>query len=257
MNSEELQRQAFERVKEELASLPSDDLVQVNVDVPSAVSRILRVLPRLRDLRSRIAADLPAFDLAAFDKLEDYALSLSYAQTCYQTAASPAGDLRALSAQAATMRRRLLADARALSVHGLIDASRLAQLKGANGYRKVAENLLLVSTLLQESWPQIQGKLATTAGDLEAARQTATRFMTVIHLREQGPGHLASATEQRIRAFTLVTRVYEQARRAVRYLSTDDREADSIAPSLYRGRPRRKSSEVGDQKRGGRNGPFR
>ncbi len=257
MNSEELQRQSFERVKEELASLPPDDLLQVNVDVPSAVSRILGVLPRLRALRSRIAADLPAFDLAAFDKLEDYALSLSYAQTCYQTAASPAGDLRALSAHAVAMRRRLLADARALSMHGLIDASRLAQLKGANGYRKVAEDLLLVSMLLKESWPQIQGKLATTSDDLEAANLTAMRLMTIIHLREQEPAHLASAAEQRIRSFTLVIRVYEQARRAVRYLSTDDREADSIAPSLYRGRPRRKSSEVREQKCGGRSGPFR
>ncbi len=54
MNSQELQRQAYDRVKEQLASLAPDELVQVNVDVPSAVSRILCVLPRLREPRPRV-----------------------------------------------------------------------------------------------------------------------------------------------------------------------------------------------------------
>jgi hypothetical protein len=55
---------------------------------------------------------------------------------------------------------------------------------------------------------------------------------------------LAAASEARLRAFTRLIRVYEDARRAVAYLRAAQGDADTIAPSLYPGRPRRRPTDV-------------
>lgn len=138
------------------------------------------------------------------------------------------------------MRERLLADARALSLHGLFDSRKLEQLKGANGNKNVAQDLQMLSQALQESWPQIQGKSATVAEDLQTASRVSTRLTRVIGLREQGPALLADATDKRMRAFTLMIRTYEEARAAVGYLHRHDGDADAIAPNLYAGKSRRR-----------------
>ena len=59
---------------------------------------------------------------------------------------------------------------------------------------------------------------------------------------ESGPARLAAATELRLRAFTLVFRTYEDARSAIGYLRRRQSHVESIAPSLYAGRGRRKQS---------------
>jgi hypothetical protein len=227
-------------VKADLAALKVDQLLQVNLDIPTAVTTILGVLPEVRALRERMSKELPAFDLKTFDKLEDYALALSAAQTGYLTATQPPDDLQALSAEAGALHDRLLADAKALATHGLVDGNQLSQLLGGNSYKSLAQDLQILSKILQENWPQIQGKTPTVADDLKTANQMSTRLMRVIGVREQSPALLAAASEARMRAFTQLIRVYEEARRAVSYLRAPEGDADSIAPSLYPGRPKRR-----------------
>ena len=200
--------------------------MQVNLDIPTAVTTILGVLPEVKALRDRMSKELPAFDLAAFDKLEDYALALSSAQTDFLTATQPPDDLQALSAEAGTLHDRLLADAKALSNHGLVDSNQLAQLLGGNGYKNLAQDLQILSKVMQESWTQIQGKSATVADDLKTANQMSTRLMRIVGIREQAPALLAAASEARMRAFTQFTHVYDETRRAVGYLRAPQGDAD-------------------------------
>jgi hypothetical protein len=47
-------------------------LLQVNLDVQVASQTILGALPEIKALRERMVKELPAFDAAQFDKLEDY-----------------------------------------------------------------------------------------------------------------------------------------------------------------------------------------
>ena len=242
-SDEKLVDEAFQRVKADLAALAPDELVQVNLDVQAATGVILGVLPGVRALRDRLAAELPAFDLKAFDKLEDYALALRFAQGAFQTATLPPDDLELLTAEASKLRERLLADANALALHGLVDPRKLEQLKGAKGFKNVAQDLETLSQALQESWSQIQGKSPIVAEDLQAASRIGTRLTRVLGLRDQGPAVLAVATDQRLRAFTLLLRAYEETRFAVRYLRRREDDADSIAPSLYPGVSRRRPSE--------------
>jgi hypothetical protein len=239
-NDETLIADAYARVKGDLAALSPDQLVQVNVDIQAAAGTILGVLPEVRALRDRMAKELPAFDLVQFDKLEDYVLALTFTQARMQITTLPPDDLQTLSADATTLREQLVADAKALSLRGLLDPRTLDQLKGANGYKNVAQDLQILSTTMQDSWSRIQGKSATTADELQAASRIATRLIRVIGIREQGPTLVAAATDQRMRAFTLVLHTYQEARDAVGYLRRHEGDADSIAPSLYPGVAKRR-----------------
>jgi hypothetical protein len=243
LNDEALVSAAYERVKADLAAVKPEEFIQINLDIPTAVSTIIGVLPEVKALRPQIEKELPTFDLAAFDKLEDYAWALSYAQSLYLTATQPPDDLAELGPAATQLRERLLADAGSLANYGLVDSGQLAELKGANGIKNIAQDLQILVIAMQANWANIQGKAPTTAADLDTALRMSARLMRIVGLREQGPAQLAAATDQRLRAFTLVLNVYDDVRRAVGYLRAREDDADSIAPALHPGRPRRKQAD--------------
>ncbi len=243
LSDEALVSAAYERVKADLAAIRPEEFIQINLDIPTAVSTIIGVLPAVKALRPQIEKELPTFDLASFDKLEDYAWALSYAQSLYLTATQPPDDLAELGPAATQLRERLLADARSLAHYGLVDSRQLAELKGANGIKNIAQDLQILAVTMQGNWANIQGKAPTVAADLDTALRMSARLMRIVGLREQGQAQLAAATDQRLRAFTLVLGTYDDVRRAVSYLRAREDDADSIAPALHPGRRRRKQAE--------------
>jgi len=237
-NDEKLAAEAMTRVAADAAALSVDELTQVNLDLQHATSTILGVIPEVMALRERIVKELPAFDITQVDKLEDYTLALRYAHAADQTATKPPDDLAQLSEEATELRERLVADARALSLHNLIDGRKLESLKGANGISNVAQDLQMLSQVLQESWPKIQGKLASTAEDLQAASRIATRITRVVGVKEQSPAKELAAIEQRERVFRLTMRAYDEARAAIAFVRRREGDAESITPNLYTGKGR-------------------
>ena len=233
---------AYERVKGELAALKPEQVRQVNLDVPEAVATIVCVVPGLKILRERLKRELAAFDLEAFDKLEDYAWALSHAHTLLLMATRAPDDVPVLVADATRLRKWLLADVHSLIQHQLVDKTHLAKLKGPNGYKNIAHDLQVLSAALQANWPKIQGRSPTTTEDLETALRLSGRMLRLVGARDHEPAYLAEARERRQRAFTLTIRVYEETRRAVRYILRvpPEAKADSIIPSLYSGKLRRK-----------------
>ncbi len=188
--------------------------------------------------------ELPAFDVAAFDSLEDYVLALSTAQATFQTATAPSDDLEPLAAEGVRLREMLLAEAKALSLRGLVDKHKLENLKGATSRMNIAQDLQALSTVLLESWPKIQGKTPTTQDDLLTASRLGTRLTRLVGTRDQGPVVVAEATDQRLRVFTLMLRTYEEARAAISYLRRREEDAESIAPNLYPGKGKRRAGEA-------------
>jgi hypothetical protein len=243
INDEKLVEDAYERVKAELAALDPKDLIQVNLEVTAAIVTTLGVIPEVKALREQIAKDLPNFDLASFDKLEDYTLALHYAQTAYLTATQPPDDLVELTEESKKVRDQLEKDATALAGRGLVDANAIAQLKGGVSYKNMAQDLQILSGILKASWSSIQSKTAITMDDLNTASKLSLRLMRVVGLREQGPATLQTAVDTRLRAFTRFLSVYEDVRRAVGYLRGPHGDADTVAPSLYPGRPRRRNTD--------------
>jgi hypothetical protein len=228
------------RLLPELQALPSEELIQVNVDVPSAVATVLGSLPEIQALRGSIAQSMPSFDLVAFDKLEDYAIALNAAHGDYLVAHQPPNDLRQHVAEGTELRDLLLSDAGALARRGLIDENKLQELKGAAGFKNLASDLNVLYKALTESWPRIQGKCAVTEAELERAAKLGQRILRVVGLREQSTAVVASAADVRIRAFTLFAKTYDHARRAVTFLRWNEGDSDKIAPSFYAGRTARK-----------------
>jgi hypothetical protein len=248
LDTEKLVTEALERVKDDLAALRPEELVQVNLDIKQAVSTIIGALPEIRALRDRFVTELPTFNMEAFDKLEDYAWALSYAQALHLTATGPSDDLESLNEDAIRLRDRLLADATSLSKHGLLDGAPLAELKGVNGYKNLAQDLQVLATMMQAAWPTIQGKCPTRAEDLPLALRTSARLFRVVGLREQGPAQIEAAADRRQRAFTLTLRVYEDVRRAVGYLRARQGDAETIAPTLFPGKAKFGKKEKPEEK---------
>jgi hypothetical protein len=243
VDDEVLATEIYAKLLPELSSLSKDELTFINVDMPSVVATVLGALPEVRALRSELER-VPDFDLATFDKLEDYATALGYTHAQYVTATQPSDDLEALSEEALGVREQLLADATALSLRGFIDGNRLKELRGANGYKNLATDLQGLAGILQESWAAVQGRSGVEMADLERAMKLGQRLLRVVGLREQGPATAAVATDIRQRAFTVLTRAWDQVRRAVMFLRWNIGDADQIAPSLYAGRGNRRKTPV-------------
>ena len=96
--------------------------------------------------------------------------------------------------------------------------------------------MLVLLQILRDNWTNIAGKTALQVPELEKAEGLATRLLTAVGLREQGPALIAEAALNRQRAFTLFLSAYDHARRVVAYLRWNEADADTIAPSLYAGR---------------------
>jgi hypothetical protein len=235
---------AFERVKAELAALPQDELQPITLDISAAVATVLGVLPEVTALRERVVKELPSFNVARFDKLEDYALALNFAHVKFLSASQPPDDLAPVAQQSTKTRERLLAEANSLVLDGVLGEAQLAQLKGANGYKNIATDVSVLSNVLREVWPQIQGKTRLTEQDLDEGLRLSARLLRIVGVREQGPAQVAEASSQRQRAYTLLMVAYDDARRAVAFLRADEGDADDIAPSLHPGRPRAKRSDT-------------
>jgi hypothetical protein len=246
VNDEVLADETYQRLLPEIEALPAEDVMQVNLDIPSAVTTVLGSLPELRAIRPEIQKHLPEFDLECFDKLEDYTLALTYANAQYLIAVAPPEDLQATGSEGSALRNTLHADAMALIQRGLIDSDQLKQLKGGNGYKNIATDLLILASVLQNHWSKIEGKCGTTEAEVDRAIKLAQRILRVVGLREQAPTSVAAASDRRVRAFTLFWNAYDQARRAVAFLRWDHDDADQIAPSLYAGRSngRRRASDT-------------
>lgn len=227
--------EAYTRRLQEIQAVAESDIEPVNIDVRAAVTTVLGALPEMMTLRDQIAT-LSQIDQNAIDGLRDYAMAVGHANSICDTAFTPHDDVAALSDQAMRLRDVLKADAIALTTRGLIDPVRIAQLKGAPGYKNLAFELMDYANLLSGVWPEIQGKTALQPSEIDHARKLSERIVFALGQREQAPVVVADATRVRDQAFTLFVNAYSEARRAIQFLRYREDDADTIAPSLYAGR---------------------
>jgi hypothetical protein len=87
-----------------MRALAADELANVNLDIPSAVTTVLGALPEIKALRAPIVAMMPQFDIGRFDKLEAYTLAVGYANSLYLAASEPSESIENLVARRDLMR---------------------------------------------------------------------------------------------------------------------------------------------------------
>jgi len=245
ISSEAVAEEAFRRVRGEIDALGEEDILHINLDIPSAVATAHGALPKLKGYREAFAEVGGGFDLERFDKLEDYTLALAFAHGECTVAADPTDDIKEIYEQALALRETLRSDLAALAHRGLVSKDRLDDLSGTAGHKNVAADLQALSSVLKGSWANIEGKTPIQKGDIELASRLSTRIYRVVGQREQAPSVSADTVALRARAYTLFVRAYDEARRALIYLRWHEGDADSIAPSLFakRGRGKRKEDD--------------
>lgn len=227
---------AYAGMLPEILAIGDDELAPINIDLVAAVTTVLGVAPELKALRGEIAAQLSTFNLARFDKLEQYALALSHANTLHRSTLPSRSNIAELSDELVVVRDRLLATAASLVAFQLIDGERLGAIKKEPGYRALASDVLALVALFKQHWSALENKTPVTAAALNDAGTRAVELLAAVGLREQGPVSTGEAARLRQKAFTLFARAYDDARRAVLYLRAQHGDADDIAPSLYAGR---------------------
>ncbi|AUX42365.1 hypothetical protein SOCE26_037950 [Sorangium cellulosum] len=238
---------AFDRALPEIEALSPDRLIAIKIDIPRAVSQVLGVLPGLVALRSAIAEHLPTHDVALLDRLETYALAAWYTHLVWLSSGGAENALKPLLAEAAPLRENLLSDAEALARRGLLDAETVAEIRAGHGHIDTANDLVALSALFSASWPEIAGKTAATEEEVKRAGQIGPQLLAALGVREHGKGPgPTEAGDKRARAFALLANAYDQTRRAVAYLRWNEGDADTIAPSLYKGRGGRAASSSDD-----------
>jgi len=121
VNDEILFEESYQRVLPEMRALSPDDLTQISIDVPSAIATVLGVVKELPRHRDAITKQLPEFDLARFERIEEYAMALSHANTLYATATKPPDDLKSVYEEGLKLRERLHADTTTLFLRDLIN----------------------------------------------------------------------------------------------------------------------------------------
>jgi hypothetical protein len=224
-------REAHETTRPEFEALPDDQLIQINVPIPNAVTSVLGAIPEMRTMRTRLKDELTKFDIVAFDKLERYTLAAAHAHTLFLAASMPPEVVSELAEQCLGLCGTFRTDVEALVRRKLIDGVLLKKLNGTVGYRDVAFDLFTLVQILRANWEKIEGKTALTLPELNQAEVLADRLTTAVGLREQAPTPVGSAAANRHRAFSLFMRTYNEARRAIAYLAPD--EVDQIAPTLH------------------------
>jgi hypothetical protein len=239
-------RESYQRLSEEIRSVPDGDLVTINIDVPTAVSTTLALIPRIRELRPAVA-NLSTFDLSRYDKLEDYAFALAHAHTLYLAASAPARPLDELVAAGTALRQVLAADASALAARGLVNGDTLDEIRGSTGYLDLAFDLSTLAALMRETWSTIASQTGVKLAELDRAEMIAEQVLVAAGMRAQAPAVMTASAQTRQRSFTLFLRAYDEVRRAVSYLRWHEGDADSITPSLYAGRTSRRKPTAAQQ----------
>jgi hypothetical protein len=229
-------REAFQRSRDERRAIPADDLLTLNVDPQIAVTTTLTALPAIKAMRSRLMAEITNFDVASFDKLEDYAMALSHANTAYLATAPDATNFEALLQECDKQREILQADLSAAVARGHINGERMKELRGGAGPRNVIHDVFILVQIARTDWAKLEGKTFITLAQLNRSERLTEDLNSAVAERERQPGQINEASEERLRAFTLFARTHGKTRRAIQYLRDEFGDTDEIMPSFYNGR---------------------
>jgi hypothetical protein len=212
----------------------------VNRDVPRVIVTVLGAVPELRRMRPGIVDALPGFDIGRLDRLESYALALAHAQAEYLKAPATNPGPTELAREVRRWRDELLGVVQALAARGVIPKPSAGLVERRRAYGPLAVAVLALAEHLREHSAAIAGKTVLERSELDQATSAAQRLLGAMALPRRKPEKKAVA-EERDRAFTLLIRAYADVRRAVRYLRWRERDADGVAPSLYRRGERQRS----------------
>ncbi|MEJ7735682.1 MAG: hypothetical protein WKG00_41650 [Polyangiaceae bacterium] len=240
-------RTALQRIEAELETADTRGVV-VCVDIPTATAALLGALPRVLSLREAMRTELPSFEVAALDRLEDYARALQHLHALCAASADGAAGTAADALEAETLRDDLLVAAEALARRGLVDRARLIALRSRPGRRIPGRDLADLVAIFRERWAALEGKTAIESADLDRAEALALEHpprRTARPARDRHEARLAAQRllDRRTRCFALLVRAHDECRHALAWVRRAHGDANELLPGLHAGGGRRRSTQ--------------
>lgn len=230
---------AYQKVLPDLLAVDPNAFKPVSVDISKATTTVLQVTDTLGRAGPSFFVELATFDFALVGRLTDYAHATKQAHAAFSAARTPPDELPGLHEEAVRLRELLAAELSLLMKRGLIPHGPGA-LRGPAGYHNLAHELQSLRTVFRSYLPVLEGRSGVTEAELATASALVEEISRFLTLRGRGENSVIEAADLRIRAFTLLTNTYDDVRRAVGYVRFRQGDAETIAPSLYAGRGRRK-----------------
>ena len=209
---------AVDIIKPLALALPPERIVQIYIDIPSAVTTILGAIPAINAVRPEFVEHLPTFPMDLFDSLETRTLAMDYVDTMYRMSVKQLEPVPQLVERGLAQLVVLSGEANYAVLRGLIDPKPLQELDNSNSHRAVASNLFAITYLLRSNWPVLQGKSSLTLEEVAQAEQTADHIITALGARKQAAYGFDASSDLRERFFTLMIEAHDKVRSSLRYL---------------------------------------
>ncbi len=238
-------RAAYDLHLADMRALEVDDVKKVNLDIPTAGQTVLGVVSQLKPYRESLLA-LPGVSPAAVDQLESRTRAMVHAHTQWTFASAPTFPIAELVEAALPRRDKLIAAAQYLAAYGQVDAGKLGELGKSTSHRNLAMDLLGLAVLLRPVIAKFEGKTLVTTEQLDEAEGLGEQIMAALGERQQTSVTATEAAQMRDRAFTLFINAYDQVQRGISYVRWSTGDADTLTPSLYGGKGRRKAEKGPD-----------
>lgn len=241
---------ALAEIRTHLVALEPHEVETPNVDLELAalaalnVARLVHEPSLLERLRSMPAAE---FDHEQLGRLEPLAWAAWYAHRVHQIASQSATSAVvpvALAEAATELERRMQ---RCVEYH-LADhaaaAPKVAFLRAGNGYRDLAGDLMGYAELYRAYVEELRhDRKQYREGDADEAERLAKQLFETLALAQGGAGQAASLRD---RAWTLLSRCYDEVATAGRWLLRHEANVAELFPLLQvAGRSRASRSKAG------------
>lgn len=232
---------AYQRCLPEMKALAADALRPSNLDVGATAALVLGVVPTLAALRPALAA-CGGFDVTTLDRLEDYAHAVLHADAAWKLASARSSGWHGLRDELVRTRRTLAMEARLLAARGLLDPASVRRLLVGRGRHAAVADLVRIVGLLRSSWDAIASRTSLTMTELDQVSALADRVLRAAYEDKLSTAPVPTAADMRRRAFTLLSRAYDEVRAALAFVRRAEGDAETLAPSFYRTRRRRPSA---------------
>ncbi|HEU4535477.1 MAG TPA: hypothetical protein VFS00_15215 [Polyangiaceae bacterium] len=240
---------AHGRIRPFLDALKAEEVGVIRANVAVAVSVVFGALPNVEAWLDAMRRLTPGLDFGAIGRLRDYTQALYYLHLMTRPAEGAPPDLPALLAEAGPLRGRLLAAAETMAMFEHFPAERVASIRHGAGHLDTADDLGSLLRLFREAGPELAAKTPVTEAMLGRAGELSFQIVAALGRRRvgtDGAGAPGRHEDDKARAFRLMVRAYDEARRGLTFLRWREGDADLLAPSIFSGRRRPRDVPAGE-----------
>lgn len=234
---------AYEAVRTEIEAVDPKTYISYPSGVFHTVSAKLKAHPKILPYKAQLAT-LPEFNLSLVDKLSDYGLATLHAHATHRPKRSKRTAMAELQ-RGIKIRDRYRGVINSLEQHGIvIDDARLTTLSMQGGYENVSSDIAILTVVIRDAWPLIQGRSPITLADLDASDQLAVYLLSIAAERDSKTDESAEPVVLRMGAYTLFANAWDEIERGLTYLLWRDSAKLEDLNILHRKSARRRQKRL-------------